>query len=68
MRRFLEEARLMVADIDVDVTLNSTRIDFIWRVAYQSLVEGLRVSSAYYSSGCYKYTCSAVCCCAVCVW
>lgn len=52
MRRLLEELELLANDADADINMTSPRFDFIWKVAYHQLLDGLWQSNDYYSGGC----------------
>jgi hypothetical protein len=40
--RFVEETRLLLADLPGDIHVNSTRFEYIWQVGQEDLASGIR--------------------------
>lgn len=49
VRRLIEEALLLGNDADADLNFNSTRFDFVWRVAYHQLIMGVWDANGIYT-------------------
>ncbi|KAG2450719.1 hypothetical protein HYH02_004557 [Chlamydomonas schloesseri] len=50
VRRLIEEALLLGNDADADLNFNSTRFDYIWRVAYHQLMMGVWDANGIYTT------------------
>ncbi|GLC33063.1 hypothetical protein PLESTB_000374500 [Pleodorina starrii] len=50
IRRLIEEALLLGNDALTDLTFNSSRFDYIWRVAYHQLIQGAWAANSIYAS------------------
>ncbi|GFR48517.1 hypothetical protein Agub_g10412 [Astrephomene gubernaculifera] len=50
IRRLIEEALLLGNDAYSDINFNSTRFDYIWRVAYHQLIKGSWTANTIYTT------------------
>ena len=53
--RLMDELLLLVSDSPANVNLNSSRMDYVWKVGYHSLIQGLYSSSQFYSDQAISY-------------
>lgn len=51
IRRLIEEALLLGNDAFSDLNFNSTRFDYIWRVAFHQLMQGAWSANNIYTCG-----------------